>query len=134
MANIVANLAVAAIVYLAGAALGIFPKIAGAMVSAAFILVMTAFFATAIVTGWRIRRGRGQLLVPVVVALFGIGFALTGVTQFNRAADPPAWVSIPFGIAFAALGGCWIWTDRRRTRANRQEKTRIKGLHWVELP
>lgn len=133
IANILANIAAAGIVYLAGAALGIFPKTTDAITSATITVVLTAMPLIAMIGGWQLMRGRGRLLISLLVTLCGTVVTLLGVAELGRSASLLSFFVFASGVAVVAIGVYWIWVDRRRERSRRQEANHIRGLHWVEI-
>ncbi|BCY07311.1 hypothetical protein [Actinoplanes sp. L3-i22] len=129
--NVLANLVAAVVIFLLGAAVGLFPRSREAVVTAVLVLFMVVVYLLSIV-GEVTRNSHHQGLYTSgsLVALGGF-FATVGITQANG--DPLFWwICVPLSAPALAIGGWGVYREYRAMKAAQAADRRLKGLSWYE--
>ncbi|MFI7547221.1 hypothetical protein [Actinoplanes sp. NPDC049599] len=130
--NVVANLLAVAFIYLSGAAIGLFPRDLEAIVYTLLLVALIAGYAVTFAGLSQRVRIRGWLLCAVFI-IFSAYFALVGLTGISANGTWQRWVSGTVAIICLTFSALMVRLELRE-HARQKQASRIKGLHWIELP
>jgi hypothetical protein len=128
--NVLANLVAAAVVYLVGVLLGLFPREPGAVAAAVVVTLGAVVWAMILINRFLAEDAK---LASAAAGTVLFGVAILIATSAGRVADPEVGSEGAAAGAVLVAGGLVLalvwWRSRRRRLAHGR---RIGGLHWYE--
>jgi hypothetical protein len=132
--NVIANLVAAAMVYIGGSLLGIFPKSPELIIGSAAAVILAGLWP-GLALIFSLRGVRRKVAMGIFNVLMGLVFVLPVALNLKYR---PFWFPDGFAVTIgvlAILGGLHaIIIGVRQVRRDRITRSRIRGLHWIELP
>jgi uncharacterized membrane protein (UPF0136 family) len=131
--NVLANLVAAAVVYLGGVAVGLFPRNSGAIAASGTAVGLVLVVAAALVRR-SMEMGRRTLVAAGLAILIGGWITFFAMAAPKAISDIPRWLQFLYGIPLLLIGPWLVRLGLRRGARDRRRRERINGLHWIECP
>lgn len=129
--NVLANLVAALVIYLLGAALGLFPRSSEAVGVALMGLGAAAIYLLTFVGEAGNDFYRRELSAAGSTIVVGALLIIYGVTQ-SQGDRTTWWVCISLGSISALVGAWGVYSILKKMKVRQNEERRLKGLHWYE--
>jgi hypothetical protein len=129
LANLIAGTVGAALLYLGGALLGLFPREPKAIASAV-VAILLAIFGVIVLASRIFKDGRRFIATSSAITVFGAAILIARAAGIDLGSSLEGWWGIVCGAVFFVFGLLLAWSmwmqHRRELIAGRQ----ITGLSW----
>lgn len=131
--NVLANILAAPVIYLLGAAIGLFPRSPEFLTFAVIWLLIAGLYTLGAAEQMMRTEFRRDMATRGSLVVLGALFIVIALTQSDLE-DPYWWTLMVFGTLSLVPGCVGVVHLAAARRSTRVAERRITGLSWIELP